>query len=638
MPAGRLRALRRAPYALLAIAMGVLGVQVPLAHADADSLTVSVASTQAIVPPDSDVTVTVELGNSATTPLAAANITVALSSSALTDAAAVEAWMAGSGQASSTVVRASSLPTPASGSTSTGLTVPATAFTAEGAWGIEAQVSVSGTSHTARSVVSVRSSVAQATVSTVVALTVTEPGDGLFDADTLSTLTASDGELTLALNALLGQTVTVGIDPRILASIRALGAQAPATATAWLATLQNAGFDTFALQYADADPGLQAQLGLEQPLSPGDFSDLGLDASARAGLTSFNYSRSLLWPGSATASNLDWFARTGTQQVLLDSDNVSASHALSHSGSMSVLQAQSSVSAALGRALSATNTGSSLSANNVLQAELAMYAGSHIVLAPNRPTIGARASSALSIVASSPVSRGVALSTLASSGTATVLDRPESADRLAISQHVLDRSAALTAFSPVAVTPSDLTEPDRRKVLALFATGWIGAPAAFSGAVAAYDSAIDQALNSVHVASSSTINVLASEASLPFTVENALSVPVQVRVSVSPSNGRIVVGESVEAEIAPNSRQTVRVPVKARIGNGMVSLNVTLHDRNGTQIGAATVIPANVQADWEGWGAAAIAIVAGVLFAVGVWRQVRKVRRKAALAAEPTDE
>ena len=227
----------------------------------------------------------------------------------------------------------------------------------------------------------------------------------------------------------------------------------------------------------------------------------------------------------------------------------------------------------------------------MLQAELAMYAGSHIVLAPNRPTIGARASSALSIVASSPVSRGVALSTLASSGTATVLDRPESADRLAISQHVLDRSAALTAFSPVAVTPSDLTEPDRRKVLALFATGWIGAPAAFSGAVAAYDSAIDQALNSVHVASSSTINVLASEASLPFTVENALSVPVQVRVSVSPSNGRIVVGESVEAEIAPNSRQTVRVPVKARIGNGMVLLNVTLHDRNGTQIGAATVIP-----------------------------------------------
>ena len=193
MPAGRLRALRRAPYALLAIAMGALGVHVPSAHADADSLTVSVASTQAIVPPGSDVTVTVELGNSATTPLAAANVTVALSSSALTDAAAVEAWMAGSGQASSTVVRANSLPTPASGSTSTGLTVPATAFTAEGAWGIEAQVSVSGASHTARSVVSVRSSVAQATVSTVVALTVTEPGDGLFDADTLSTLTASDG-------------------------------------------------------------------------------------------------------------------------------------------------------------------------------------------------------------------------------------------------------------------------------------------------------------------------------------------------------------------------------------------------------------------------------------------------------------
>lgn len=631
MPAGRLRALRRAPIALI-VALLLGGFIAPPVAALDDSLTVAVAASQAIIAPGSDAAFSVEIANPSSTAAASGNVTLALSGEPLADAAAIGSWMNGEGATGQTRARTSSLPTPAKGSTSVGISIPAANFSAEGAWGVEASVNFGAANYRSRTVVSIRGSVSQAEVSTLVALTVHEPADGLFDAETLSKLTASDGELGIALTALLGQTVSVGIDPRILASIRALGSSAPASAISWLNTLQSTGFDTFALQYADADPALQAQLGLEALLGPGDFSDLGLSASEQAQLTSWNYSRSLVWPALNTVSsaNLELFGTSGYQQVVLGSGNVTdASQPLTTVGSSTAIIAQTEVSAALANALTASSAISSQSANNVLQAELALLGGQRIVLAPNRPVIAnaGYAASALAIIANSAVSRSAALGSLAVTGETSVVDQSESAERLATGNHILERTNAINQFSAVAVTPTDITEPARRTVLALFGAGWVTDANGWTEAVAGFDVAVANTLNSVRVVSSSTINVLASEASLPFTVENELDVPVAVWVSVSPSNGRMVVGEPVEAEIAANSRQTVRVPVKARIGNGAVTLNVTLLNQNGVAIGDRTVIPANVQADWEGWGAGAIALIAAGLFSFGIWRQVRKVRR-----------
>lgn len=102
---------------------------------------------------------------------------------------------------------------------------------------------------------------------------VTELGDGqLLSVVELESLTAPEGDLTLLLDAVADTSATLAIDPRLLVSIRALGADAPETAVAWLERLETLENPSFALEFADASLTLQAQAGLGDPIEPTGFS------------------------------------------------------------------------------------------------------------------------------------------------------------------------------------------------------------------------------------------------------------------------------------------------------------------------------------------------------------------------------
>lgn len=607
------------------------------------TLGVTVAASQSVLNPGTDLAVTVELNNPGNSASSAGTLSLALSSQSLGSAQAVSDWASGAGSISAgqSVTSSTTLAVAASSTSSSTLSIPGAALSSDGIWGIQATWTTSDGSQQARTVVTVTSTPVQASVSTLFALTPGTSGTGLLSAQDLSSLTAAGGSLSNALDALAGKTVTVGIDPRILASIRALGNQAPASATAWLARLQSLNLDSFALQYADADPALQAQLGLGKLMTAGGFTDQsGLSATELAALTSWNYNHSLLWPSAGTVADtdLDTFTASGYSQFVLSSDNVSSGNsALVSLGSSSAVVSQRAASAALAQALGASTTTSWMAAINQLEAQLALLGGHTVVLAPDRVSIasGARAASTFDLIAGSPVSKANALSSVLSgpASAATVTNQPETDVRVANGQHILDQAARVSTFSVVALTPSLVTEPTHRNVLAMFGTGWVTDPSGWASAIDTFDTTINGTLNAVQVSSSSTINVLASEASIPVTVENALGVPVHVTVVVSPSNGRLVVGETVDTDISANSRVTVRLPVKARIGNGPVSLTVTLLARDGSEVGSPTVIPANVQADWEGWGAGLLAAAAALLFGFGIWRQVRRRQKIAAIRA-----
>lgn len=634
MPAGRLQALRRAPSLLLVLATLLATLfAAPRAHAATDALEVSVSSTAAFVAPGSDVALTVEIRNPTSIGTSSGSVTVALSDGVLADPASIEAWMSGAGSAGPTRARANALPTAAGGSSTTGVTLPASLMSGEGVWGIQATVTVGAAAYGARTVVSIASTVVPADVSTIVAITAPLPANGVLDSASLAELTGPEGALRKALNAILGQNVTVAIDPRIIASIRLLGTQAPTSAVEWLSSLQNAKFDSFALQYGDADVALQAQLGLEQLLTPGDFLDRDLSASELSQLTAWDFRRTAVWPApnTLTSTDIEVFATSGYSLVVAGSGNVADSRsALTRVGRSGALVTQDAPSAALARAFSATSPTAWQSATAALQAELAQFGGQRIVLAPNRAPIAdsGRANATLALLANSPASRMSSLETLTLSGETSIVDSPESAERQATGAHLLSQNAAVNAFAPVARYPEALTEIAQRDLLTVLGTSWTTDPEGWLPVVAGYDAQSIATLNAVRVATSSSINVLASEASLPISVENDLDVPIDVWVQVSPSNGRIVVGEPVAAEIAAKSRQTVQVPVKARIGNGAVTLNVQLLNRDGGAVGPVAIIPANVQADWEGWGAAIIALTAAGLFGFGIVRQVRKMRRE----------
>src|SRR5690606_239785 len=101
------------------------------------------------------------------------------------------------------------------------------------------------------------------------------PADGaLLSADELAALTAPDGALTGQLDAVTGTDAILAVDPAIPAAIRLLGARAPQTATAWLDRLERLPNDVFPLQFADADPTVQAHAGLPELLTPLDHTPL----------------------------------------------------------------------------------------------------------------------------------------------------------------------------------------------------------------------------------------------------------------------------------------------------------------------------------------------------------------------------
>ncbi|PPL14209.1 DUF6049 family protein, partial [Microterricola pindariensis] len=83
---------------------------------------------------------------------------------------------------------------------------------------------------------------------------------------------------------------------------------------------------------------------------------------------------------------------------------------------------------------------------------------------------------------------------------------------------------------------------------------------------------------------------------------------------------------------------TVLVPVSAHVGNGPVNVTVTLTTAAGVQLGTSVTIPVNVQADWEGLGAALLGGAILLFFGFGVFRNIRRRRRERAVGEQSAAE
>ena len=105
----------------------------------------------------------------------------------------------------------------------------------------------------------------------IVPLTVPPGSAGLISADDLAGYTAQGGLLSRQLDEVINQNVTLGIDPRILASIRILGTATPPSALAWLERLRAASNVTFALTYADYNLAAASQSKAPGVLVPTSF-------------------------------------------------------------------------------------------------------------------------------------------------------------------------------------------------------------------------------------------------------------------------------------------------------------------------------------------------------------------------------
>lgn len=649
-------------------------------ESDASALTVSAAPQQSgIVTPEGALTVRVVATNVSTTATPAATAALSIAAGAPVGSEVLAAWF-GEGDADvrpAPIATVAIPPLEPGSAASVELQVAADAAGLAGEWGprpIEVAISdgqaVLGTARSAVVWVPEGATPPVATVATAVPLTA--PGfDGAFiPADDLAVLTAPGGLLVRTLDAVAGRPVAIGVDPRIIASIRILGTTAPESAIAFLDRLSLVPNDTFALAWADADPLATAQ-ARGVPLPPVEGAGGAIDPSvlepdAEADDPSAEPSadpsaepsaspapsgapvvptleelaawphdiESIAWPreGSVTAEALGVAASAGTETVILGSAAIEGGAGLVGSvDGLRVLRSDDALSrearAAVDAATEQEWQSAVARASSLIAASSAADAARVPLMTLSRERLGnsLRLLDLLGAIEALPWARGgsLAAASAASGPAVSIVDAPISEERAIEVGRMLDAEAADREFAAVAVEPSLITDTRRLELLAALSLGW---DAEASEAAARFLAASDELRSSIQIVESTTITLLSDRTSLPVTVQNGLDVAVRVLVHVDSATARLRVLEPrVEAVIEPQSQTRALVPVQS-LTNGEVTITVSLLDPEAREIGAPTTVQLNLQAGWETAAIVVLGVLVGGMLVFGIARDIRRRR------------
>lgn len=656
----------------------------------ASALRVSAAPQQSgIVAPEGQVDIRVVAANVSTTATPPATATLSIAAGAPVGAEVLAAWFGESAaDVRPTPIATVAIPALEPGSSaSVELRVAADAAGLAGEWGprpIEVSISdgrsVLGSTRSA--IVWVPEGATPPTATVATAIPLTAPGfDGAFiPAEDLAVLTAPGGLLVRTLDAVAGRAVTIGVDPRIIASIRILGTTAPESAVAFLDRLALVPNDTFALAWADADPLVTAQ-ARGVPLPPVEGAGGAIDPSVLAeaptegadpgaeptqdpsaspspspssgpavptldDLTAWPHDiEAVAWPreGSVTAEALAIAASAGTRTAIVGSSAVDGSASLVGSldggEGLRVLRSDDALSREARAAVEATTElewqSAVARASSLLAASSAADAARVPLVTLSRDRLGnsLRLLDLLGAIEALPWARGGSLATAAAASGPSVgiVDAPISEERAVEVGRMLDAEAADRVFAAVAVEPSLITDTRRLELLAALSLGWNDEA---SEAAARFVAASEQLRSSIQIVESSTITLLSDRTSLPVTVQNGLDVAVRVLVHVDSTTARLRVLEPrVEAVIEPQSQTRALVPVQS-LTNGEVTITVALLDPEAREVGVPTTVQLNLQAGWETAAIVVLGVLVGGMLVFGIARDIR--RRRGPRSSEAT--
>ncbi|TFB75264.1 hypothetical protein E3O06_05395 [Cryobacterium glaciale] len=368
-------------------------------------------------------------------------------------------------------------------------------------------------------------------------------------------------------------------------------------------------------------------------------------------LLAWNYTSTAIgWPaaGQVARTDLDVFAASGLTTTILSSGNVEQSDVFTPNTAVTLptglgLVSDSPLSAAIRAAAAATtdeewrvNVAEAASLLAIVSAENPDSARTLLVTFDrSSPTAVTRIGQTLAALDGATWSNASSLqSALAATPATTVSFQDETIDsnRVTLARSLLEREGAIAEFATILTDPVAITAPARLDLLALLDTTWDSQTSAWEDQVRTSLAASFDLMHAVTVTTRGPIIVVGSKVDLRITLNNALDQAVTVRTEIVPSNGRLVVGETLETIIQSNSAQAVSVPLSAAVGNGDVVLRVTLFTLNGTPLGQPAPIDVSVRADWEGVGASIFAILVIGFFGFGIWRNI--VRRRRERAAE----
>ncbi|WP_298041026.1 DUF6049 family protein [uncultured Microbacterium sp.] len=681
---------------VFALASGlVLGpVLTPFSPAAADTVDdeetglISLALTaglHGVVKPDATLSSSVTIANDSDADLAAGQVTVEINRTPLTNAAALSAWLDGA-EVAGTFSALGSEDVDAVAADDTAivsvLTPPTVLGTiSEGVYPLRATLTPEALTDTdaspdgeaddeadaetldlgANSVLIVTGDSARQ-VSVMVPITATPANGTLLTNDELTVLTAPDGALTAQLDGVAGTSAIIAVDPLIPAAIRALGTSAPATALTWLDRLELLPNERFALQPGDADATVQVRAGLTEPLEPLAFTtyldpaDFAVpDAatpspspaatasepalpSAEELLSVRSAEPGILWPvadlQTADLAVFDAFLGTDATTILPSSAISGSRNALAEVDGHDLLVLDSAASAAVSAATVEDDDAMRDQSIAAGIAQVVLSGSDSVLIGLDRAETRSAAALREAILSLSAVADTVSLNTLRTTETGSVtLTAETSGERAEALTALLSEEADLTAFASILDEPLNLRAPERLRLLRLIG---VGRTADFTEAVAAHQSTTDTTLNAVGVQQPSPIQLFTSAAPLPVWVRNDLPWPVNLTLTAKPSDARLDVQPRRDVVAQAGSNERVKVPVEARVGSGVLTVDFSLTSPTGVAIGADQTATVTVRAEWEGIGLGILGSLIGLLLVFGVVRTVRR-RRKDAGSVEQSD-
>ncbi|WP_353988738.1 DUF6049 family protein [Ruicaihuangia caeni] len=675
--------------ALLALVVGLAGVLVlPSASIaeEAASITVTAApTTSALLRPSAPLRVDVALTNPGSAELEAVTVELQLQREPITNAEALDQWLTGEDSALDrdldTLTATSPISiAPRSTSRLAVVTEPETILLDEARPGVY-PVAVVVASASER-ISSTRTAIvwkpdelgSRVGLSLVTPITIPEPTGALLTADELALLTSPGGLLAERLDAMAGRSVALGIDPMVAASIRALGTQAPQSATDWLQRLEALTNDTFALMYADADAAAMLQAGVpllqptgfaldpanfgtaepttepDQPTEPGSPPDSGQDTPAlptTEELLSVPASLGAVWWPAAdtvTPSDAQTLTESGSDRILLSSSNVEAVDRtpVARIGGGIALVSDDRITSMLDTTLEAGTPAEWNESAAHLAAALAIEAGSRtspVIAALDRESSAApqRLADTLNVLAGLPWVTPTALSAVNTGDSipsASVAERPQSADRIAAISGMVASERQVAAFATAAVDTAAIVDARRLALLGTLSQSWRMNASGWEAVVDQFMAENRSIVDSVEVVERGQILVLADRTELPINVRNELGQAVEVVLDVRAlTAGLAVEQQRTVVVVEPASTRNVPVPVQS-IANGAVMVELTLTSTTGVPLGSPVFVRVNVQAGWETAGTVIAASVVVLVFIIGIARTVLKRRR----ATEEADD
>lgn len=492
----------------------------------------------------------------------------------------------------------------------------------------------------------------------IVPLVAPANGAAYLDTLALAALTKPGGLLQRQLVAASSGSA-VAVDPRLIASIARLEDAAPVTARSWLTQLQGLAAPTFALQYGDADPALQGQVGFSQ-LLPVSFAGVSALANGQWGAAWAPTFDNIMWaePNTLTAaavtsivssaaspSNAIDIAETNGPTLLISgSTNASLPEGSRASLSRSATPGAPATAVeamVLNDPLTAALRSAERAPTDARWSQSVAEAGTYLAIVASKgggilaggfsrtlPDSQAplRTADTLAYLRNLPWVESKTFTSAREQAAATTVltETPESAERRDGGAQVYAAFTQLQNFASASSQPELVSGYAGRTLSPLLSVAWDGTGTAWADALAQMTLTSREYIDDVHFGVTSNINMVGGQASIPITVVNGHSFDVTLSVHAVPSNPRLTVGEDQLVTIPADSQGTVKIPVAARVGNGDVNLTLTLSSPSGEPVGDAVIVPVSVRADWEGFGLVIMGILFCALVVTGIIRTLRR--------------